>query len=84
MEGWSLSMTTVRSTSPSSPDRSPRTVTSSITDLRIGDVVALLWGVSEVHDTIAEVYGEKGNRQSSGALFSETSCEGRGHVGQHR
>lgn len=53
--GWSPSMTTVRSTSPSAPDRLPRTATSSPTDLRIGDAVTSLWGVSEVHETIAEV-----------------------------
>ncbi|HTN99653.1 MAG TPA: hypothetical protein VL068_03160 [Microthrixaceae bacterium] len=32
-------------------------------DLRTGDVVAFLWGVSEVRGSVAEVYGQKGYRQ---------------------
>ena len=55
---WSASWPstrTVRSTSRSCLARCPRTAICSTKDRRIGDVVALLWGVSEVHDTIAEV-----------------------------
>ena len=32
-------------------------------DLKVGDVVAFLWGVAEVRGTVAEVYGQKGHRQ---------------------
>lgn len=42
-------------------------------DLKTDDVVAFLWGVSEVHGTVAEVYGPKGNRQVVIALDPETS-----------
>jgi hypothetical protein len=42
-------------------------------DLKVGDIVAFLWGVSEVHGTVAEVYGAKGNRQVVIALDPETS-----------
>jgi transcription antitermination factor NusG len=42
-------------------------------DLKVGDVVAFLWGVSEVHGTVAEVYGEKGHRQVVIALDPETT-----------
>jgi len=32
-------------------------------ELKIGDVVSFLWGVSEVRGVVAEVYGLKGHRQ---------------------
>lgn len=32
-------------------------------DPKVGEVVAFLWGVSEVVGTVVEVYGAKGRRQ---------------------
>lgn len=42
-------------------------------DLKIGDLVVFLWGVSEVIGTVAEVYGRKGHRQVVIALDPERS-----------
>ena len=37
-------------------------------DPKVGEVVAFLWGVSEVVGTVVEVYGAKGRRQVVMAL----------------
>ena len=42
-------------------------------DLKIGEVVAFLWGVSEVMGTVAEVYGDKGRRQVVIAVDPDTT-----------
>lgn len=42
-------------------------------DLKVGDLVAFLWGVSEVHGTVAEVYGQKGHQQVVIALDPEVT-----------
>lgn len=42
-------------------------------DLKVGEVVVFLWGISEVLGTVAEVYGRKGNRQVVIALDPEQS-----------
>ncbi|MGB3411589.1 MAG: hypothetical protein WBA45_10350 [Microthrixaceae bacterium] len=42
-------------------------------DLKAGDLVAFLWGVSEVRGTVAEIYGQKGHRQVVIALDPEVT-----------
>ncbi|MGB6056780.1 MAG: hypothetical protein WBF71_00845 [Microthrixaceae bacterium] len=42
-------------------------------DLKVGDIVAFMWGVSEVHGVIAEVYGQKGRQQVVIALSPEVT-----------
>ncbi|MCB0977477.1 MAG: hypothetical protein KDB02_08460 [Acidimicrobiales bacterium] len=42
-------------------------------DLKVGDVVAFLWGVSEVRGIVAEIYGDNGNRQVVIALDPNTT-----------
>jgi len=42
-------------------------------ELKVGDAVIFMWGVSEVAGTVAEVYGRRGHRQVVIALEPDTS-----------